>query len=209
MSSIQFCSTCETDKYLKPQTISTEFEIKGKKFPYSYDILVCENCDEYVSSPEQNDEILKGAYDAYKSKNGLLLTDEIIAIREKYGLTLRPFSKILGVSYITYHRYEKGAIPDPALNNLLLLIQQNPANFEKLYNRVRATFSPKLQQKIESNLKVIIDDHKTKFCSTCYYRIIEEFSYIDEKTTEFNFYKSPEWTPEEEFIQAVNFVKED
>jgi len=209
MSANQFCSTCETDKHLKPQGISAEVEIKGKKFPYTYNVLVCEKCGEYVSSPEQNDEILKGAYDAYKSENGLLLTDEIIAIRAKYGLTLRPFSKILGVSYITYHRYEKGAIPDPALNNLLLLIQQNPTNFEKLYNRVRNTFSPKLQQKIESNLKKLIAEHKSEFCSTCYYKIIDEFSYIEEKTTEIHIPEYSEWSPEQEYNQEISIANED
>ncbi|MGD9900183.1 MAG: type II TA system antitoxin MqsA family protein [Calditrichaceae bacterium] len=209
MSDILFCSTCETDKYLQFQTISTEFVIKGKKFPYTYDVQICEKCGEYVSSPDQNDKILKDAYDSYKLKNGLLLTDEIMAIRKKYDLSLRDFSKILGVSHITYHRYEKGAPPDPALNNLLLLIQQNPENLQKLYDRVRNTFSPKFQAKIESALKILIDEHKSESCSGCYYRIIEEFSYIDEITADIKLAESSDWVAEKEFIKEFSIVEED
>jgi len=179
MSKSQFCSTCVTDKHLKPQAISTEFEIKGKKFPYTYDVLVCENCGEYVSSPEQNDEILKGAYDAYKSANGLLLTDDIIAIREKYHISLRNFSKILGVSYITYHRYEKGAIPDPALNNLLVLIKDNPANLKTLFEQSKAKFKTAVAQKIQIKIEHVVDEFSEDMCSTCPYQQFYEQNYLE------------------------------
>lgn len=159
MPTNHICSTCETDKYLKQQKISTEIEIKGKKFPYTYAVLVCENCGEYVSSPEQNDEILKGAYDAYKSANGLLLTDEIIAIRNKYHLSLRDFSKILGLSHVTYHRYEKGAIPDPALNNLLVLIKVNPKNLKRLFEQSKAKFKAGAAQKIQMKIDKIVGEY--------------------------------------------------
>jgi putative zinc finger/helix-turn-helix YgiT family protein len=179
MSANHFCSTCETDKHLKPQAISTEFKIKGKKFPYTYEVLVCENCGEYVSSPEQNDEILKGAYDAYKSKNGLLLTDEIIAIRKKYDLTLRPFSKILGVSHITYHRYEKGAIPDPSIHSLLVLIKENPVNLKTLFELSKTKFKVYVAQKIQIKIDNVVNDFSDDMCSTCPYQQFYEQNYLE------------------------------
>lgn len=181
MAANHFCSTCETDKHLKPQAISTEFDIKGKKFPYYYDVLVCENCGEYDSSPEQNDEILKGAYDAYKSENGLLLTDDIIAIREKYKISLRVFSKILGVSHITYHRYEKGAIPDPALNNLLVLIKEKPENIKTLFEQAKSKFQPALAKKIETKIDTIVDGFSDDMCANCHYQIYYKQNYLERK----------------------------
>lgn len=181
MSTNLFCSTCETDKHLKPQTISTEFEIKGKKFPYTYDVLVCDNCGEYVSSPEQNDEILKGAYDAYKSENDLLLTDEIIAIREKYKISLRDFSKILGVSYITYHRYEKGAIPDPSINSLLVLINENPENLKTLFEQAKSKFKPAVAKKIETKIDTIVNKFSDDKCTACRYQQYYEKTYLERR----------------------------
>jgi len=55
----QFCSTCETDKYLKLKTVSHEFDIDGKKSMCNYEVFVCEKCGEYVSSPEMNERILE------------------------------------------------------------------------------------------------------------------------------------------------------
>ena len=193
MSTNYVCSTCETDKHLKSKTISTEFEIKGKKFPCTYKVLVCGNCGEYVSSPEQNDEILKDAYDAYKSKNGLLLTDEIIAIREKYNLSLRDFSKILGISYITYHRYEKGAIPDPALNNLLVLIKDNPENLKTLFEQSKTKIKACTAQKIQYIIDKFVNDFLDDVCSNCYYQQFYEQNYLERtaqmKLRTFNPYK--------------------
>ncbi len=179
MSANQFCSTCETDKHLKPQAVSAEFKIKGKKFPYTYEVLVCEKCGEYVSSPAQNDEILKGAYDAYKYANGLLLTDDIIAIREKYQLSLRDFSKILGVSYITYHRYEKGAIPDSSINSLLVLINENPENLKTLFEQSKEKFNPAIAQKIQIKIDNVVAEFSDDMCSDCHYQQYYEKTFLE------------------------------
>ncbi len=179
MSTNYFCSTCGTDQHLKSQSISTEFEIKGKKIPYTYNVYVCEMCGEYVSSPEQNDEILKGVYDAYKSENGFLLTDEIIGIRKKYKLSLRDFSKILGVSHITYHRYEKGAIPEPSLNNLLVLIKENPENLLILFEKAKTKFKPTVAKKIEFIINDILSDYSEDKCSSCSYQQYFQDNYMD------------------------------
>jgi putative zinc finger/helix-turn-helix YgiT family protein len=157
MQNNQICSTCNTDKFLKIKNITTNFNIKGEEIHFTYETLVCSQCGEYISSPVQNDEILKRVYDRYKEIHGLLLTDEIISIRKKYNLSLRDFSKILGLSYVTYHRYENGAIPEPALNNLLLLIKENPQNFDNLFERAKLKFEPKKVQKIQSAINSAIN----------------------------------------------------
>ena len=181
MSLEPICSTCETDKYLKLKSVTHKFEVRGKRIPYTYKILGCKNCGELVSTPEQNDEILKGVYDTYKAKHGLLRTDEIIEIRKYYNLSLRDFSKILGLSYITYHRYEKGAIPDTALNNLLLLVKNSPENLYNLFEEVKNEFSESHQKKIVAELKMLNDSYQKEQCENCYYKIIEELNYFEEE----------------------------
>jgi putative zinc finger/helix-turn-helix YgiT family protein len=177
----RICSTCETDKFLKIKNITTDFKIKGDEIKYTYGVLVCTQCGEYISSPNQNDEILKGAYDRYKKIHGLLLTDEIISIRKNYNLSLRDFSKILGLSFITYHRYEKGAIPEPALNNLLLLIKENPQNLDNLFENSKLKFEPKKVQKIQNIINHIVNRYLNLKCADCAYQQLYEQNYLEEK----------------------------
>jgi putative zinc finger/helix-turn-helix YgiT family protein len=178
----RICSTCETDKFLKLKNVTTDFEIKGEKIQYTYKISVCTLCGEYVSSPDQNDEILKGVYDRYKENHGLLLTDEIISIRKKYNLSLRDFSKILGLSYVTYHRYEKGSIPEPALNNLLMLIKDNPQNLDDLFEHSKSKFEPKKAQKIQKVINNFVNEYLHSKCADCAYQQLYEQNYLEEKS---------------------------
>jgi putative zinc finger/helix-turn-helix YgiT family protein len=176
MSFNHVCSNCKTNEFLQNKTVSDTFEIRNDIIEHTYLILECSKCGELVSSPEENDEFLKSVYDKYKSKHGLLLTDEIISIRNKYGLSLRDFSKILGISYITYHRYEKGAIPDPALNNLLRLIKENPQNLDELFGRVKSKFKDNNAKNIQNKINEIVNDYLDLVCSECSYFLESEFN---------------------------------
>lgn len=200
MSFKPVCANCETDQYLVSKTITDDFVVKNDNIRYSYSVLECSKCGELASTPEENDQFLKDIYDIYKRKHNLLTTDEIIAIRDYYSLSLRDFSKILGISHITYHRYEKGAIPDTALNNLLILVNKNPANLLKLFKGVRDTFSSRLRNKILDKISDLIREDRNEFCDSCYYKIFEEVSYIEEKTSEID-YTNPTWTKSESFAQ--------
>jgi len=176
------CSTCETDKYLEKKSITYDFDVRGEKIKHTYDVMECSKCGELVSSPAENDEFLKAIYDKYKSKHGLLLSDEIIAIRERYGISLRDFSKILGMSHITYHRYEKGAIPDPALNNLLYVIQQNPKTLDDLFSKIKSQFAEVNASKIQSKINDVINGYYDLECSECAYYLESMYNQLEPHT---------------------------
>lgn len=183
MSYNYVCSTCRTDIHLVKQNISDTFEVKGDQIEHTYSVFECSKCGELVSSPAENDEFLKAIYDKYKSKHGLLLTDEIIAIRERYGISLRDFSKILGMSHITYHRYEKGAIPDPALNNLLRLINENPQNLDELFSRVKSTFKENVAKKIQDKINDVVNGSLENICNECAYFLESEYNKMPKHAT--------------------------
>ena len=69
---------------------------------------------------QENDIIL---YNMYRSKKGLLLPNEIKAIREQYGVSQKNLSKILGWGEKTITRYENGSIQDLGHNKMLNLIK--------------------------------------------------------------------------------------
>ncbi|MCR5033004.1 MAG: DUF4065 domain-containing protein [Lachnospiraceae bacterium] len=71
-------------------------------------------------------ENLLNARNAYRMKHGLLTSDEIVAIRESYGLSQVDLARLLGWGEATISRYESKAIQDEAYDNMLRLIKDNP-----------------------------------------------------------------------------------
>jgi len=63
---------------------------------------------------------------AYKKKIGLLTSQEIIDIRNKYGISQGDLAKILGWGGKTITRYESYQVQDTAHNDLLLNVDSNP-----------------------------------------------------------------------------------
>ncbi len=176
MSYNYVCSTCQTDEHLVKQNKTETFEVRDDQIEHTYSILECSECGELVSSPAENDAFLKAIYDKYKSNHGLLLTDEIIAVRKRYSISLRDFSKILGMSHITYHRYEKGAIPDTALNNLLRLINENPQNLDELFSIVKSNFKENNAKKIQDKINDAVNEHLGEVCYECTFFLESEYN---------------------------------
>lgn len=63
---------------------------------------------------------------AYRKAHDLLTSDEIVAIRESYGLSQVDLAKLLGWGEATISRYESKAIQDDAYDNMLKIIRDNP-----------------------------------------------------------------------------------
>jgi len=67
------------------------------------------------------------ARDAYRAQHGLLSSDEIIAIRKKYGITQKELANLLGWGDITVSRYETSHIQDETYDRELRIVMSNPA----------------------------------------------------------------------------------
>ena len=103
-------------------------EVTANVWEYGY------NEDDIYSYNEkleiENDIII---FDAYKKQVGLLTSQEIIALREKYNISQATLSKILGFGIKTITRYENGTIQDKSNDLLLRLIKENDNIFELVY----------------------------------------------------------------------------
>lgn len=69
---------------------------------------------------------LMAARNAYRKTHDLLTSDEIVDVRENYGLTQVEAAKLLGWGEATIARYESKAIQDEAYDTLLRIIKENP-----------------------------------------------------------------------------------
>jgi uncharacterized phage-associated protein/DNA-binding transcriptional regulator YiaG len=105
-----------------------------------------------MSIEELDEATLVAAFNLYRQKHGLMAPEEMKRLRERYGLSVRAFSLLLGWGEITAHRYENGSLQDDA-HQAALRLAEEPANMRifltanghKLTARQRAGLEPHLQ----------------------------------------------------------------
>jgi putative zinc finger/helix-turn-helix YgiT family protein len=104
---------------------------RKEKIEVVYHYYLCEDSGEQFEDDQLSDLNITQVYNKYRERLRLPFPDEISAIREKFGLSARKMSDILGFSPNTYDNYEKGEIPSKA-NGRLILLASDPVEFRKL-----------------------------------------------------------------------------
>lgn len=86
-----------------------------------FQFYLCEDTGEKFTTTELDEYNLLMVEHAYRAKNHIPQREEIIEIREKYGLAAIRMGEILGFGQNTYGLYEKGELPSLANANLIKL----------------------------------------------------------------------------------------
>lgn len=133
------------------------FPVKGEPITISTTVRVCAKCGEEVYDRELDSASLLKAYEVYRSLHGLINPADIKAMREKYGLTQRGLSNLLGMGEITIHRYESGSIPDEVHNQLLLMVQ-SPENMQKILKTRGEVLSASQRKRIMERVDQLIQE---------------------------------------------------
>ena len=123
------CPLCDKTHEVEERKRITTITLKGEEVSYEERFYFCANADEDENEFEtgaMTNENLLNARNAYRIKMGLLTSDEIVAIRENYGLSQVDLAKLLGWGEATISRYESKAIQDEAYDTMLRLIKDNP-----------------------------------------------------------------------------------
>jgi putative zinc finger/helix-turn-helix YgiT family protein len=138
-------------------TRKATYYIKGEPIEILETVRINLKNNEEIFDEELEDEKLEKIYNQYKEKHSLLMPKKIKEIREKYGVSQRAFSRILGWGEVTIHRYETGALQDRSHNDALVLLE-NPDNMKILLENNKNKINSKDYIKIKSNLKKIKKD---------------------------------------------------
>ncbi len=122
-------------------------DFRKEKFEVVYHYYLCSD-----SGKQFEDDLLSGlnitqVYNKYRERLRLPFPDEISAIREKFSLSARKMSDILGFGPNTYGNYEKGEIPSKA-NGRLIQLASDPVEFRKLAH-LSGNLSKGLNRKID------------------------------------------------------------
>lgn len=130
-------------------------EYRKESFQIVYHYFVCEDSGERFTTDDSDSLNIVQVHNQYRSKYGIPFTDEIKAIREKYGLSAIKMSEVLGLGANVYRNYEAGEMPSVATGRLIR-IAEDPQEFEKLVqlskNVLESHEFEKLQKKIHASM---------------------------------------------------------
>jgi len=110
---------------------------KGVKVSYQATYYYCNQADEYFSSEIMSNENDIAMKNAYRKATGLLTTDEISAVRRRYGITQSDLSLLLGWGGKTVTRYESHQVQDIAHDTILRKLDEDPEWFLTLLEAVK------------------------------------------------------------------------
>lgn len=160
------CPLCNKAHELEERKRLTTIILKGEEVTYEERFYFCVNADkdenEFETGAMMNANLLN-ARNAYRIKMGLLTSDEIVAIRESYGLSQVDLARLLGWGESTVSRYESKAIQDSAYDTMLRLIKDNPLRALELLKKNANKFTPVKSREIKSRIIEKLDSYGKEY----------------------------------------------
>lgn len=108
-----------------------EHEFRKEKFDIVYHYYLCEDSGEKFEDERLMQLNLNQVYNQFRKKHNLPFPEEIISLREHYGLSAAKMSEVLGFGINVYRSYESGEIPSSS-NARLIQLAGDPKEFKRL-----------------------------------------------------------------------------
>ena len=160
------CPICDKIHEIEERTRVSKTIIKGEIINYEETYYFCgngnEDENEFTTGKMENHNLLN-ARNEYRKKHGLLTSDDIVAIRAKYGLSQIDLAKLLGWGEATISRYESKAIQDDAYDNMLRIINDNPLSALDFLQKNCEQFSVSKKLEIKKRLMENLDEEGREY----------------------------------------------
>ena len=117
---LAYCNNCEDLVEFDIHDEMLEEQYKGVNVKFAFKVGRCKCCGTEVST--DNDYIFRKSeakIKAYEKEKGLITTDEISEIMEKYDVGKETLASIAGFGKVTIKRYFEGFIPAKEYSNIL------------------------------------------------------------------------------------------
>lgn len=128
------------------QVIDTEI-FKDQEVAFTATYEYCSNAEEFLETEAMIKANSLAMKDAYRSKAGLLTSGEIIAIRERFGVSQKDFSEILNWGGATIARYESHQVQSQVHDDVLRKIDEDPKWFVEMLRRAENRISARAYRK--------------------------------------------------------------
>jgi uncharacterized phage-associated protein/DNA-binding transcriptional regulator YiaG len=141
----------EMEVVYKPNT----WHFRGEDYPYVGTAYRCTDTGEIFTTDETDDAAFIQVTNQYRAKYGIPYTDEIAAIRSRYGVSASKMSAILGIGANQWRLYESGEVPSVSNGRMIRSIA-NPTVFLDLVEAARSELSDKEYATIIGKINAVI-----------------------------------------------------
>lgn len=129
------CPACRKGR-LRAAEYLREFAPHGEPVAVKLQTSRCAACGETTTTAAQHRDNLRALAARKAAYRGLLLGEEILALRKRYGLTQQQASAVFGKGKIAFSRYEsETSYPDASTTLLLALASERPEVMKSLADR--------------------------------------------------------------------------
>lgn len=156
----RLCTCCMEEHDVKTVMVRERNTFKGVPIEYDAEYFYCDRANETYEDERQisqNDIAMKNAY---RTHEGLLTSDQITAIRARYGISQSDLCLLLGWGAKTITRYESHQVQDIAHDTILRKLDADPEWFLKLLQAAKESLSPASYSKyLEAGTTLFEQDH--------------------------------------------------
>lgn len=131
------------------------WSFRGEPYEYFHAAWLCADSGEKFTTDEMDDASLLQVSNQYRIKYGIPFTDEIVAVRAKYGVSASRMSLILGIGVNQWRHYESGEVPSVSNGRMIRSIM-NPDVFRDYVRSARNLLGEKEYFRLMSDIDSII-----------------------------------------------------
>ena len=157
---IQLCPFCMESHEMDVVKEHERTTFKNKPVDYEATYLFCANSGEYICTEDMLDANDIAMKDAYRKSENLLTSDEIVAIRRKYGISQSDLCTVLGWGAKTITRYESHQVQDIAHDSILKRLDTDPEWFLEFLKTSQNKLDPSVYKRYYDTASLLF--RKTK-----------------------------------------------
>ena len=148
-----------TGKEMKLVYEPRTWSFRGEEYEYIHTAYKCEDTGELFTTCESDDAGFMQVANQYRVKFGIPFTDEIVAVRSRYGVSAAKMSAILGIGTNQWRLYESGEVPSVSNGRMIRSIM-NPKVFLDLVESIRQQLTDKEYANIKEKVQNVIAQSK-------------------------------------------------
>ena len=149
-----------TGKEMKRVYEKRTWNFRGEQYEYEHTAWLCEDSGEQFTDDESDTAGFVQVTNQYRAKYGIPYTDEIIAVRQRYGISAAKMSLILGIGINQYRLYEQGEVPSVSNGRMVRSIM-NPKVMLEMVESSKNELSALEYEKITAKVKMAIAESET------------------------------------------------
>lgn len=145
-----------TGKEMKVVYEKRTWNFRGEEYAYTHAAWLCADTNELFTTDEMDDSGFLQVTNQYRAKYGIPHTDEIVSVRERYGLSAARMSLILGIGTNQWRLYESGEVPSVSNGRMIRSIM-DPSAFLCYVHSSRHLLDEKEYKKLSARIEEIAE----------------------------------------------------